>query len=215
MRLITMKTAECEGLEPVGAALASASLARVASVEWIEGSHNLIAVVETARYGKKQVVCGAPNCRPGMLTVYVPAAPMVIQGVESDGMLASGSGARASTATTPALSSWIRRCYSHSTRVIEVDNKSLTHRPDLWGRRWHGARSCGHHALHRCAIPVKPIFSRKGRRLSGWRSKISRFVPRWRSALVFRECYGWSHRRCGSSIGCRPSARTRLTMSST
>src|SRR5579872_2474707 len=90
MRLITMKTAECEGLEQVGAPLASASLARVTAVEFIKGSHNQIAVVETARYGKRQVVCGAPNCRPGILTVYVPASPVVIQGVESDGMLASG-----------------------------------------------------------------------------------------------------------------------------
>ena len=64
MRLITMKTAECEGLEFIGAALASASVARVTAVELIKGSHNQIAVVETTRYGKKQVVCGAPNCRP-------------------------------------------------------------------------------------------------------------------------------------------------------
>src|SRR5580698_2090257 len=82
MRLITMKTAECEGLETVGAPLASASVARVTSVKLIEGSHNQIAVVDTARYGKKQVICGAPNCRPGMLTVYVPAPPVVIHGVE-------------------------------------------------------------------------------------------------------------------------------------
>src|ERR1700730_18394167 len=89
MRMITMKTAECEGLEFIGAALTSASVARVTAVELIKGSHNQIAVVETTRYGKKQVVCGAPNCRPGMLTVYVPARPVMIQGVESDGMLAS------------------------------------------------------------------------------------------------------------------------------
>src|SRR5215469_6974032 len=132
MRLITMKTAECEGLEPFGAALATASLAHVTGVEWIEGSHNQIAMVETARYGKKQVVCGAPNCRPGMTTVYVPAPPVVIHGVESDGMLASG------------LELGINRDHSGIVEldtevlltpdtVIEVDNKSLTHRPDLWG----------------------------------------------------------------------------------
>jgi len=83
MRLITMKTAECEGLELAGAAMDGASVARVTGVEWIEGSHNQIAMVETARYGKKQVVCGAPNCRPGMLTVYVPAPPVMIQGVRA------------------------------------------------------------------------------------------------------------------------------------
>src|SRR3984885_9581121 len=89
MRLITMKTAECEGLESVGAALAEASVARVKEVEFIPGSHNQIVVVETARYGTRRVVCGAPNCRPGMLTAYLPLAAMMIEGVESDGMLAS------------------------------------------------------------------------------------------------------------------------------
>src|SRR5580704_2641428 len=132
MRLITMKTAECEGLEPVGAALASASLARVASVEWIEGSHNQIAVVETARYGKKHVVCGAPNCRPGMLAAYVPAAPMVIQGVESDGMLASGLELGINRDHTGIVELDTELLLAPDT-VIEVDNKSLTHRPDLWG----------------------------------------------------------------------------------
>ena len=30
----------------------------------------------TGRYGAKTVVCGAPNCRPGMLTAYVPASAL-------------------------------------------------------------------------------------------------------------------------------------------
>src|SRR5438270_10874656 len=72
MRLITMKTAECEGVEEVGALLAGASAARAITVEPIAGSHNQEVVVETSRYGVKTVVCGAPNCRAGMLTVYVP-----------------------------------------------------------------------------------------------------------------------------------------------
>ena len=44
-----------------------------------------------ARYGSKTVVCGAPNCRPGLITAYVPSARRSIDGVESDGMLASGA----------------------------------------------------------------------------------------------------------------------------
>jgi phenylalanyl-tRNA synthetase beta chain len=71
MRLITMKTAECEGLEEAGAMLAGSSPARVLSVEPIPDSHNQMALVETALYGIKTVVCGAPNCRPGMLTAYI------------------------------------------------------------------------------------------------------------------------------------------------
>ena len=133
MRLITMKTAECEGLEEVGAALAAASLARVISVEPISASdHNQKAVVETARYGTKTVVCGAPNCRVGLLTAYVPAAVKTIDGVESDGMLASGLelGINRDHAGIVELT---REELFVSDSVIEVDNKSLTHRPDLWG----------------------------------------------------------------------------------
>src|SRR5262249_56880066 len=90
-RLLTMKTAECEGIEEVGALLDGASLAKVLFVEPISGGHNQKAIVETARYGAKTVVCGAPNCRAGMTTVYVPLEKKLIQGIESDGMLASGS----------------------------------------------------------------------------------------------------------------------------
>jgi phenylalanyl-tRNA synthetase beta chain len=153
MRLITMKTAECEGLEPVGAQLESASVARVVGVEPIEGSHNQIVKVETARYGPKTVVCGAPNCFPGMLTVYLPLSAAVIAGIESDGMLASG------------LELGINRDHSGIVEletdvllapdtVIEVDNKSLTHRPDLWGH-YGMAREVGAITHHKLRDPVR------------------------------------------------------------
>ncbi len=131
-RLITMKTAECEGIEEAGALLAGASVARVLSVEPIPGGHNRKAVVETLRYGVKTVVCGAPNCRAGMTTVYVPLGVKTIQGVESDGMLASGPelGINRDTAGIVELEgAWnLKPDY-----IIEIDNKSITHRPDLWG----------------------------------------------------------------------------------
>ncbi|MEK7752880.1 MAG: phenylalanine--tRNA ligase subunit beta, partial [Acidobacteriota bacterium] len=75
MRLVTMKTAECEGVERIGAHLERVCAARVLSVEPIAGGHNVKAVVETGRYGTKTVECGAPNCRAGITTAYVPAGP--------------------------------------------------------------------------------------------------------------------------------------------
>ena len=136
MRLITMKTAECEGLDEVGVALGAASVARVVSVEAITGSdHNRKAVVETARYGAKTVVCGAPNCRVGLLTAYVPAGVKVVQGVESDGMLASGLELGINRDHGGIVELVSDELFGSDT-VIEVDNKSLTHRPDLWGH--HG-----------------------------------------------------------------------------
>lgn len=132
MRLITLKTAECEGLEQVGVALGTASLARIRSAEPIAGSHNRVVVAETARYGTKTVVCGAPNCRAGILTVYLPLEVAVINGIPSDGMLASGVelGINRDDQGIVELDGELLLA---PDSVIEVDNKSLTHRPDLWG----------------------------------------------------------------------------------
>jgi len=139
-RLITMKTAECEGIETVGELLEHACAARVEQVEPLPGSHNVKAVVDTGTYGRKTVICGAPNCRPGVVTAYVPLGKKVIDGIESDGMLASGaelginrdhSGIVEFDAAPGAP---IPGCRPDS--VIEIDNKSITHRPDLWGH--HG-----------------------------------------------------------------------------
>jgi phenylalanyl-tRNA synthetase beta chain len=130
MRLITLKTAECEGLEETGALLAQACEARVVTVEPL--GKNLKAVVATESYGIKTVVCGAPNCRPGLKTIYVPLGKKVIDGVESDGMLASAAelGISRDHAGIVELKETLRL---KPDWVIEVDNKSLTHRPDLWG----------------------------------------------------------------------------------
>ena len=160
--LITMKTAECEGVEEVGAPLAQTCAARIKSVEQIPDNKNKEVVVETGKYGTKTVVCGAPNCRDGMTTAYVPAGVKLgdleirkaeIAGVTSDGMLASGAelginrDAEGILEFTADPGQPIPGCAPDS--VIEIDNKSLTHRPDLWG----------HHGLARevAAILRKPL----------------------------------------------------------
>jgi phenylalanyl-tRNA synthetase beta chain len=130
MRLITLKTAECEGVEETGALLAQASEARVVTVEPL--GKNVKAVVATENYGIKTVVCGAPNCRPGLRTIYVALGKRTIDGVESDGMLASAAelGISRDHSGIVELNETLRL---KPDWVIEVDNKSLTHRPDLWG----------------------------------------------------------------------------------
>ncbi len=142
--LITMKTAECEGIEAAGALLDRACAARIESVEPIPHSHNVKAVVEAGRYGVRTVVCGAPNCRAGLVTAYVPVGSKVIDGVESQGMLASAAELGINRDHTGVLELEGRAavppgaplpgCVPDS--VIEIDNKSITHRPDLWGH--HG-----------------------------------------------------------------------------
>ena len=141
-----MKTAECEGVHEVGGHLARVVAARVLSAEAIPGSHNVKAVVDAGQLGIQTVVCGAPNCRAGITTAYVPAGTslggreigrIAIDGIESAGMLASGAelginrDAAGILEFEAAPGAPIPGCVPDS--VIEIDNKSLTHRPDLWG----------------------------------------------------------------------------------
>jgi phenylalanyl-tRNA synthetase beta chain len=157
-KLITMKTAECEGIEVTGALLDRACAARVESVEAIANSHNRKVVVDAGRYGRKTVVCGAPNCRPGMITAYVPVDKKVIGGVESDGMLASAAelDINRDHSGVLELDAQVGSPLPGLTpdSIIEIDNKSITHRPDLWGH--HGmAREVAAILKHRLEDPVR------------------------------------------------------------
>ncbi|WP_321476669.1 phenylalanine--tRNA ligase subunit beta [uncultured Paludibaculum sp.] len=199
MKLITMKTAECEGVEDFAPWLAQVRVARVVSVEPIEGSHNVKALVDAGPiHGQKQVVCGAPNCRPGVLTAYVPSGVNVaggkeirkatIGGVESDGMLASGDELEINRDHAGILELQgvepgdpIPGCGPDA--VIEVDNKSLTHRPDLWGH--HGmAREVAAIADAKLKDPADLTLIPQGE--PAWNVDIRDFelCPRY-SALVF------------------------------
>jgi phenylalanyl-tRNA synthetase beta chain len=152
--LITRKTAECEGVEPYGAMLDGVCAARVLTARRIEGTHLTLTTTDTGRYGVRQVVCGAPNCREGMMTAYWPLGRKTVRGVESDGMLASPSELGISGdgdgildldhAEPGAALSGLK-----PDTIVEIDNKSLTHRPDLWG----------HHGMARevAAITGRPL----------------------------------------------------------
>ena len=75
--------------------------ARVESVEPIEGSKNVKAVVDAGRSGRRDRGLRRSELPAGIVTAYVPAGyeaqdgreirKAVIGGVESDGMLASGA----------------------------------------------------------------------------------------------------------------------------
>ena len=137
-RLITLKTAECEGIEPVGELLASACIARVESVESLGQGHSVKALIDAGPRGRKIVVCGAPNCRPGVLTVYTAVGKRTIAGIESDGMLASAIELGISRDHEGILELAIGNpgdplAECSPDFAIEIDNKSITHRPDLWG----------------------------------------------------------------------------------
>jgi phenylalanyl-tRNA synthetase beta chain len=156
-RLITMKTAECEGIEQTGELLAQATVADVIGVSPIPDSHNVKATVLSEKYGQRIVVCGAPNCDAGMSTVYVPLGNKLIQGVVSEGMLASGSelGINRDHSGILELGGALGWDLPLPDAIIEIDNKSLTHRPDLWGH-FGMAREISAITGKRLKDPVKP-----------------------------------------------------------
>jgi phenylalanyl-tRNA synthetase beta chain len=132
-RQITMKTAECDGVYPVGVLLAQASAAMIVEAFSIPGSHNRRAVVDTERYGRRVVVCGAENCRAGVRTLYLPAGKKQIDNIESDGMLGSARELGVSDDHSGIAELWEGEGSLEPDWIIEIDNKSLTNRPDLWG----------------------------------------------------------------------------------
>ena len=88
-----------------------------------------------------------------MLTVYLPVTPAVIAGVESDGMLASGLELGINRDHTGIVELETEVLLAPDT-VIEVDNKSLTHRPDLWGH-YGMAREVAAITHHQLRDPVR------------------------------------------------------------
>jgi phenylalanyl-tRNA synthetase beta chain len=146
-RLITMKTAECEGIEPVGAHFNNVVAARIVSVEPLAKGRNRSVTIETGGGKTARVVCGAPNVRAGLVAPWVPPGTIldgntireaVIEGVESEGMLASAAelginSDRAGLLELEGIEPGERLQNLAPDWIIEIDNKSLTHRPDLWG----------------------------------------------------------------------------------
>ena len=94
---------EVEGIEDASATLGAFTIARVISAEKHPNADKLkLCMVDTGAGAPVQVVCGAPNARTGMISVfsppgtYIPGKKItlevgVIRGVESRGMLCSAA----------------------------------------------------------------------------------------------------------------------------
>ena len=92
---------EVEGVDDPGARLSAFTIARVTDVKPHPNADRLrVCMVDTGQGVPIQVVCGAPNARTGMLSVFSPPGTFipgknitigegVIRGVESKGMLCS------------------------------------------------------------------------------------------------------------------------------
>ncbi|MEH0862632.1 phenylalanine--tRNA ligase subunit beta [Halobacteriovorax sp. DPLXC-1] len=151
----TLATAEVEDVLSVGDHLEAITVVEVLEKEKHPEADKLNLVTFTNGKDKFQVVCGAANVRVGMRTAYAPLGitlpngltlePKKIRGVLSEGMLCSEEelGFAEDSAgiieldkvfDNPELGKNMLELYNEKKDVLlDVDNKSLTHRPDLWG----------------------------------------------------------------------------------
>lgn len=146
----TLSTAEVEEVFHMGENLRDVVAGKILTVEDHPNSQKLHLLTVDAGDKVYGVVCGAPNVRAGMIVPFVKEGGMVggveigcakIAGCESHGMCCSEhelgvsadhSGLWELPEDTP-VGVDMTELYAIRDLVFEVDNKSLTNRPDLWG----------------------------------------------------------------------------------
>lgn len=148
----SLSTAEVENeIFMKGSDLSGVVVAEIKSVEPHPDSKKLhLLKVDAGESELIDVVCGAPNVRVGMKTAFakvgakigeIEIAPRPLAGFMSNGMCCSekeigisddNSGIMEITDDLPNGTD-IKDAYAIDDIVFEVDNKSLTNRPDLWG----------------------------------------------------------------------------------
>lgn len=151
---LTIHTAEVEGLEPFLPHLAKVVVGHVLSREKHPDADKLgVCKVDVGDGTIRQIVCGAPNVAGGQkVAVALPGVELPgdvkikvskIRGVESQGMICSerelGLGDEHNGIWVlpehVAIGKPVAEALGLDDWTIEIDNKSLTHRPDLWGHR--------------------------------------------------------------------------------
>ncbi len=146
-----LSTAEVEGVEYKGKDIDGVVVAEILSVDSHPNSQKLyILTVNDGSGSPVQVVCGAPNVRVGLRTFFARVGgnvrglkikPAKLAGVDSFGMCCGGnelgiesdeSGIVELDESFP-IGANIKELLPIEDVIIEIDNKSLTNRPDLWG----------------------------------------------------------------------------------
>ncbi len=148
----SLSTAEVENdIYQKGSDLSGIVVAEIKSIEDHPESKKLhLLKVDIGEGDLVDVVCGAPNVRVGMKTAFaklgaqigdITIAPRKLAGYTSNGMCCSEKELGLSDENAGimditedvALGTDLKELYQIDDIIFEVDNKSLTNRPDLWG----------------------------------------------------------------------------------
>jgi len=146
----TLSCAEIEGLIEKGKDISGIITAKIESVENHPDSKKLHILKVNTGKETVQVVCGAPNVRVGMVTAFATIGAKIgevsiskakLAGVESFGMCCSAKELGISDDNSGIMDLGddtkigvdLKEILPIEDILIDVDNKSLTNRPDMWG----------------------------------------------------------------------------------
>ena len=147
----TLRTAEVENVETKGNKIDNVVVAQIVECKDHPNSdHMHVLKVDVGESNLIEVVCGAPNVRVGLKTAYVRVGGHIdgeeikarpLRGILSNGMCCSGRELGISDNHDGILelpNDWenghnIKEYLPIDDIIVEIDNKSLTNRPDLWG----------------------------------------------------------------------------------
>lgn len=146
----TMSTAEVEGITKYGYDTCGVVVGKIENIEKIENSDKLSKVIVDTGKEKIQSICGAKNIYVGALIPFAKAGAKVqgeeiksgkIDDLDSNGICLSEKelGISQNHEGVMILDSSIKvgidikEVMPIEDIVFEVDNKSITNRPDLWG----------------------------------------------------------------------------------
>ena len=159
-QLLTLKTAEVEGVESEAEKFENIVTGKVLKLEKHPDADKLNVAQVDIGGETIQLVCGGENLAEGMDVAVTKVGAKVrwhgegelitiekgkIRGVESCGMIAASSEIGLESKTegerdildlsdrSPKPGTPLAELFGKTDHVFEIDNKSLTHRPDLWG----------------------------------------------------------------------------------
>ncbi|MBQ3306521.1 phenylalanine--tRNA ligase subunit beta [Candidatus Saccharibacteria bacterium] len=159
VKLIGSRLVEVEGTSDWSAKYNNIYIVKVVACEKVPNTHLSVCQIDDGKDGV-QVVCGAPNVREGMFAVWIAPGAIVpqtfgtddefeissrkLQGHESNGMLAGldeldlgddHSGIVEIDPEMPGVKSGasFAEVFELNDVILDIENKSLTHRPDTFG----------------------------------------------------------------------------------
>jgi phenylalanyl-tRNA synthetase beta chain len=228
--LFTLRTAEVEGVHDRAEEFANMVVGQIMEIHPHPNADKLKITKTSVGKQTLQIICGATNIYEGQyVAVALPGSkvrwhgegelvtlePAKIRGEESFGMICAASeigledktdGILDLSALKPAVGEALAQALGKDDVIMVIDNKSLTHRPDLWG----------HYGIARelAAIldkKLKPFASKISYPAKNTKLKIEvkepTLCPRYLGVLIenvkIEESPAWLKKRL-SDIGYRP-----------